>query len=227
MLNVEDEANRVSVSTDPSSNGGALVLGQKELQALVRRSRRARLSSCRRWPGLERGPKAGRSILTDSRAATCLRNRPFVRSRINSNPFSPEYDRPGFGRIEIFTKPGTNAFHGQAFFQYNDQYFNTRSPLYAQSSSLPPYKNLFFGGNVSGPIKKDKASFTLDFERRDITENAFILATDLNASLLPQTVNQALLTPQTRTTIESARGLRNQREQYPCGALSRCSHRPR
>src|SRR5262249_7496619 len=48
---------------------------------------------------------------------------------------------------------------------------------------------------------KDKASFTLDFERRGITENAFILATNLNSNLVPQTMNQGLLTPQTRTSI--------------------------
>lgn len=26
------------------------------------------------------------------------------------NPFSPEYDKLGFGRIEIFTKPGSDKF---------------------------------------------------------------------------------------------------------------------
>jgi hypothetical protein len=48
--------------------------------------------------------------------------------RINSNLFSAEYDRTGFGRIEIFTKPGTDALHGQAFFQFNDQYLNFTQP---------------------------------------------------------------------------------------------------
>jgi hypothetical protein len=31
---------------------------------------------------------------------------------INSNPFSPEYDRPGSGRVDIFTRPGSDQFHG-------------------------------------------------------------------------------------------------------------------
>ena len=200
VVNVEDEANKVSVNTDPNSNGGALVLGQKELQALSDDpDELAQQLQAMAGPGA--GPEGGQ-IYIDGFTGSNLPPKSSIREvRINSNPFSPEYDRPGFGRIEIFTKPGTNAFHGQAFFQFNDQYFNSRSPLYTQSSSLPPYKNLFFGGNLSGPIKKEKASFTLDFERRNITENAFILATDLNSSLVPQTVNQALLTPQTRTTI--------------------------
>lgn len=200
VVNVEDEANRVSVNTDPNSNGGQLVLRQKELEALSDDpDELAQQLQAMAGPGA--GPEGGQ-IYIDGFTGSNLPPKSAIREvRINSNPFSPEYDRPGFGRIEIFTKPGTNDFHGQVFFQFNDQYLNTRSPLYTQSSSLPPYKNLFFGGNVSGPIKKNKASFTLDFERRNITENAFILATDLNSALLPQTVNQALLTPQTRTTF--------------------------
>ncbi len=177
--------------------------------------------------GPARVPKAVRSISTDSPAAICRPSPPFAKSGSIRIRFPPNTT----GRASAASKSSPSrariAFHGQAFFQYNDQYFNSRSPLYTQSSSLPPYKNLFFGGNVTGPIKKNKASFTLDFERRDITENAFILATDLNASLLPQTINQALLTPQTRTTIDSARRLRDQRQQYPCGAFSRCSDRSR
>jgi Carboxypeptidase regulatory-like domain/TonB dependent receptor len=200
VINVEDEANKTAVNTDPSSNGGALVLGQKELQALSDDpDELSQQLQAMAGPGA--GPEGGQ-IYIDGFTGGNLPPKSSIREvRINSNPFSAEYDRTGFGRIEIFTRPGTNTLHGQVFFQYNDQYFNSRSPLYVQSSSLPPYKNLFFGGNLSGPIKKDKASFTLDFERRDITENAFILATDLNSSLFPQTVNQALLTPQTRTTI--------------------------
>jgi hypothetical protein len=176
VVNVEDEANRVLVSTDPNSNGGALVLGQKELQALSDDpDELAQQLQAMAGPGA--GPEGGQ-IYIDGFTGGNLPPKSSIREvRINSNPFSPEYDRPGFGRIEIFTRPGTNDLHGQVFFQFNDQYLNTRSPLYTQSSSLPPYKNLFFGGNLTGPIKKNKASFTLDFERRNITENAFILLT--------------------------------------------------
>src|ERR1039457_4852700 len=198
VINVEDEARKVSA--DPSSNGGAIILKEKELAALSDDpDELSQQLQAMAGPGA--GP-AGGQIYIDGFTGGNLPAKSSIRDvRINSNPFSAEYDRPGFGRIEIFTKPGTNDLHGQVFFQYNDQYFNSRSPLYTESSSLPPYKNLFFGGNLSGPIKKGKASFTLDFERRNITENAFILATDLDSSLNAHTVNQGLLTPQTRTTV--------------------------
>src|SRR6185295_6352316 len=51
------------------------------------------------------------------------------------------------------------------------------------------------------PLKRNKASFTLDFERRQIDENAFILATTLDSNLNPLAVNQALATPQARRSI--------------------------
>src|SRR5260370_21085109 len=119
---------------------------------------------------------------------------------MKSNRYSTEYDRRGFGRIEILTKPGTDFLRGQAFMQYNKEALNSRSPLLGQSKR-PPYKNEFFGFNVSGPIKKQKASFGLDFEHRIVDENAFILATTLDSNLNIVPINQGILTPQTRTTF--------------------------
>jgi hypothetical protein len=55
--------------------------------------------------------------------------------RINSNPFSPEYDTLGYGRIEIFTKPGTDKFHGTAFYNFGDDFWNSRNPYAAEKAS--------------------------------------------------------------------------------------------
>ena len=104
------------------------------------------------------------------------------------------------GVIEILTKPGTDKIRGQAFLQYNKEALNSRSPLLEQSKR-PPYQQQFYGLSLSGPLLKSKASFGFDAEHRTIDENAFILATTLDASLIPLNVNQAVLTPQYRTTL--------------------------
>ncbi len=196
-LTVQDTAS--SVSTDPTSNGTALVLGQKELNTLSDDpDELAQQLQALAGPGA--GPDGGQ-IYIDGFTGGNLPAKASIREiRINSNPYSTEYDRPGFGRIEIFTKPGTDKFHGQAFFQFNDQYLNSRNPLLT-SSTRAPYRNLIDTFNLSGPIIKNKASFGFDFERRDIKENAFVLATTLDANLNPLQVNQAIVTPQTRTNI--------------------------
>jgi hypothetical protein len=196
VVNVEEEANRVN--TDPASNGGALVLGQKELAALSDDPDELE-QQLQAMAGPGAGPNGGQIYIDGFTGGQMPPKNSIREVRINSNPFSPEYDKPGFGRIEIFTKPGTDNFHGQIFTQFNDQYLNSRSPLL--DTSLPPYKQLFYGATLGGPIKKQKASFTLDAEHRDITENAFVLATTLDSSLNPQTLSQAISTPQLRTSL--------------------------
>src|SRR5258708_11113445 len=84
--------------------------------------------------------------------------------------------------------------------QFNDAVLNSRNPLLTQSSR-PPYSTQFYGLNIGGPLKKNKASFTFDVEHRRIGENAFVLATTLDNSLNPTPINQAVATPQLRTTI--------------------------
>jgi hypothetical protein len=197
VVNVEDEDH--SVSTNPDSNGTALVLGQKELAALS--DDPDELSDeLQAMAGPGGGPNGGQ-IYVDGFTGGNMPPKSSIREvRINSNPYSTEYDKPGFGRIEIFTKPGSDKFRGQLFFQFNDQYFNSRSPLLT-TSTRAPYGNKIEGLNVSGPLKANKASFSFDFERRDITENAFVDATTLNSNLLPQSVIQSIVTPQTRTNF--------------------------
>ena len=75
--------------------------------------------------------------------------------RINQNPFSPEFDKLGYGRIEIFTKPGTDKFHGTGFYNFGDSFWNTRNP-YAQQKA--PFLLKEYGGNLSGPINITKAA---------------------------------------------------------------------
>ena len=197
VVNVADETGAVSTQTD--ENGGALVLKEKELAALSDDpDELSEQLQALAGPG---GGPDGAQIYIDGFTGGNLPPKSSIREvRINSNPFAPEYDRPGFGRIEIFTKPGSDKFHGQAFAQFNDEYLNARNPLLDQSNR-PPYQQRFFGVSLMGPLKSQKASFGFDAERRNIDENALILATALDSSLNPVTINEAIQTPQVRTTL--------------------------
>ena len=70
----------------------------------------------------------------------------------------------GFGRIEVFTKPGTDKFRGNVFFNYGNDIFNSRNPYAAQKA---PFDLKEYGGTLSGPLGK-RASFFLDVDRRAI-----------------------------------------------------------
>ncbi len=104
-VDVEGEASKVAVSIDPSSNSDALVLGKSELDSLSDDpDELATQLAALAGPGS--GPTGGPQIYTDGFAGSVPPKSAIREIRINSNPFSSEYDSPGFGRIEILTKPG-------------------------------------------------------------------------------------------------------------------------
>jgi hypothetical protein len=185
-LQIATEAQQVSVSdtaagqlsTDASANVGALVLKNSDLDALPDDPDDLQ-SDLEALAGPAAGP-SGAQFFVDGFSGGQLPPKSSIREiRINSNPFSSEFDRPGFGRIEIFTKPGTDSFHGSLFLNYGDRIFDTRNPFLATE---PGYNSKMLGANLSGPINK-KASFFFDFNRRQIDEDALINAQVLNNSL--------------------------------------------
>src|SRR5580692_6972428 len=114
---VSDEAPTVDVN--PSSNAGAIVISGKELEALPDDPDELQ-SDLEALAGPSAGPNGGQMYI-DGFTAGQLPPKSSIREiRINQNPFSSEYDKLGYGRIEIFTKPGTDKFHGQFMADGND-----------------------------------------------------------------------------------------------------------
>src|SRR5579864_3032160 len=83
--------------------------------------------------------------------------------RVLSN-FQPEYGRNGGAIVNIVTKSGTNALHGDLFEYFRNNALDARN--YFDSSPAPkaPFHNNQFGGSIGGPIRKDKTFFFLDYE---------------------------------------------------------------
>ncbi len=183
------------VNTEPDNNLGAIVLKGPDLESLPEDPDDL-AAALQALAGPASGPNGGQ-IFIDGFTGGNLPPLASIREiRINSNPFSAEYDRPGFGRIEIFTKPGTDRFRGQASFSFNNQALNARSPF---APTRAPYLSRQYGGNLSGPLSKKKASFFFDFEKRDINDDAVINGQILDSNLNIVPVNQTVPTPNRRT----------------------------
>ena len=194
-VTVSTDSNRVT--TDPSQNVGAIVLKAEDLKMLSDDPDDL-ANDLQALAGPAAGPNGGQ-IFIDGFSGGRLPPKESIREiRINSNPFSAEYDRMGFGRIEVFTKPGTDKFRGQAFFNFGDKIFNTRNPFVV--GDVPDFRQEMFGGSVSGPINK-RASFFIDVNRRNIDENALVVATTLDPSLNIVPFNASIVTPLRRTDI--------------------------
>lgn len=185
------------LNTEPDSNTGAVVLKGADIEALPDDPDDLE-AALQALAGPSAGPNGGQ-IFIDGFTGGRLPPKASIREiRINSNPFSAEYDRMGFGRIEILTRPGTDRFRGSASFNFNDNSFNSRNPF---APDRPAYQSRQYGGNLSGPIAKKKASFFVDFEKRDINDIALINATVLDANLIPTPFVESFPTPTRRTTF--------------------------
>ncbi|WP_158787972.1 TonB-dependent receptor [Granulicella sp. L46] len=109
--------------------------------------------------------------------------------RINQNPYSAQYDRLGFGRVEISTKPGTSTLHGEFDSSGTDNVFNARNPY---ATVEPPYYTLNLNGNVSGSFNS-KTSFFVSGLLNDLQNNAIVVTID---PTLLTPVNEAVPAPQ-------------------------------
>jgi hypothetical protein len=148
------------LSTDSASNAGAVVLKGSDLYALSDDPDDL-AADLQALAGPSAGPNGG-SIFVDGFSGGQLPPKESIREiRINQNPFSPEYDKLGYGKIEIFTKPGADKYRGSAQWNFANDFWNTRNP-YA------PDKAYFllneFEGSAGGPLTS-KSSFTLDAQR--------------------------------------------------------------
>jgi hypothetical protein len=164
-----------TVSVDPSQNAGAIVLSEADLDALPDDpdDLEAQLTA---MAGPAAGPN-GPQIFIDGFSGGQMPPKSSIREiRINSNPFASEFDSPGFGRIQIFTKPGTDAYHASGFFILGDHDLDTRDPFVV--GPYPQYNNKQYEAALSGPLGK-KLSWFLT-----ITDRNFNTAQLINGETL-------------------------------------------
>src|ERR1700754_5199206 len=172
-VNVTTSAAQVSVDAD--NNASSTVLKGKDLDALS--DDPDELSSeLTALAGPAAGPNGGQ-IYVDGFTGGQLPPKSSIREiRVNQNPFSAEYDRLGFGRVEVFTKPGTDKLHGNLQVNGNPSQFNSSNPL--ANVEQPPYHTLFMFGNLTGPLSK-VASYNVGGSFRQIQDDQLINSTIL------------------------------------------------
>ncbi|HEX3101173.1 MAG TPA: carboxypeptidase regulatory-like domain-containing protein, partial [Pyrinomonadaceae bacterium] len=179
------------INTNPEANASAIVMKGEELKQLPDDPTELE-AALQALAGPAAGPNGG-EILIDGFSGGKLPPRNSIREiRINQNPFSSEYDKPGFGRIEILTKPGADSWKGEVGSEFEDESFNSRNPF---ATNRPPFQLRNINGNFGGPIIKKRASMFFDGEKENIDNNALINAVILGPTLVPQTLQRSVLSP--------------------------------
>jgi hypothetical protein len=203
-LQIEEEVQKItvsgeapSVSVNPENNASALVISGKEIESLSDDPDELQ-SELEALAGPSAGPNGGQIYIDGFTGGQLPPKSSILEIRINQNPFSAEYDKLGYGRIEITTKPGMSQYHGQVSVNGNSSAFNTRNPF---ATEEPGYHSEFYNGNIGGPISK-KASFFFNMFRRDINDvnvaNAYVLSPDLTQQV---PFSQAVLNPRMRMNL--------------------------
>jgi len=112
--------------------------------------------------------------------------------KINNNPYSARFSRPGRARLEIITKGGTPNYHGSLNFLFRDSVFDATN---AFAIVKPHERRQYYEGSVTGPIGHSKhTSFllALDEDLQDqqgvVDPTALAAAESLGFDAIPQTV---------------------------------------
>jgi hypothetical protein len=188
----------LNLSVQAENNASALVLKGSALDALS--DDPDELSSeLQALAGPAAGPNGG-EIYIDGFTGGQLPTKSSIREiRVNQNPFSAQYDKLGYGRIEIFTKPGTDKWHGQGMGMFNDSTLNSRNPF---ASTEPGYHREFMDGSLGGQLSK-RASIFIDGGRRDMAGDSVVSAVVLDSNLQQTAFSQAVPNPNTNTNLSS------------------------
>ncbi len=182
---VVEENSGPSVSTDAASNATATVLQGDDLAALSDDPEDLQ-SDLQALAGPSAGPGGG-SVFIDGFSGGELPPKESIREiRINQNPFSPEFDKLGLGRIEIFTKPGADKYRATLNYNFATDAWNSRNPY---SGAKAPLLLNEFENPIGGPINK-RTSFALDLNQNNVDNGAIVNAVTVDRQTL--TVNPLL-----------------------------------
>jgi hypothetical protein len=185
-----------SLDTSADNNASAVVIKGKDLDALSDDPDELQ-NELNALAGPSAGPNGGQ-IYIDGFAGGQLPPKSSIREiRVNQNPFSAEFDKLGYGRIQILTKPGTDKFHGSFMAMGNDSVFNTMNPFV---TSQPPYYTMFTSANAGGALGKSTSWFTSFFDRQNHS-NSIVNAELLDANGNVYNYSTAVASPQSRLDL--------------------------
>lgn len=107
--------------------------------------------------------------------------------RVSTAVYTAESGAAGGAQINLVSKTGSNKFHGGVFEYLRNDIFDAKT--YFDSNSLPPLRMNQFGGDLGGPILKDRTFFYMNYEglRQSIGDTQ-------EAAYVPNAAARALIT---------------------------------
>jgi hypothetical protein len=82
--------------------------------------------------------------------------------RVSTSNYTVESGANGGAQVNVVTKSGSNAYHGNAYEYLRNNILDSRSPF--DGSAIPPFRLNQFGASLGGPVIKDKFFFFANYE---------------------------------------------------------------
>jgi hypothetical protein len=178
----EVNADTSGISVEPDQNMNAIILDEKMIMDLLPDNEDDMLEFLQSLAGPAAGGVSGGQdgpqIYIDGFPGGRLPPRESIlQIRINQNPLSAEYARPGQGRIEIITKPGTEQWHSSVGFTVRNSALDARN---AFALTKPDVDQRHYSFTLSGPIIKKRISFFFNGDQRTFDTSQIVNAITLN-----------------------------------------------
>jgi hypothetical protein len=91
--------------------------------------------------------------------------------RVLTNTFDAEYGRNSGSIVNVITKSGTNALHGNVYEFFRNKALNANPYCFSPDGcDKPQFNQNQFGGTFGGPIKKNRTFFFTSYEGRRIRQ---------------------------------------------------------
>ncbi len=172
-IDVEEQSGKVN--TDSSENLNAVSIQRADLDNLPSLGQDY-VATLSRFLDAGSVATGGVSLIVDGVEATKagVSASAIQEIKINNNPYSSEFSRPGRSRIEIITKAGSEQYHGEANFVFRDQHLNGRE---AFALTRPAEQRRIYEGSLIGPLVNGKTtSFLLTFDHEANDFQAIVYA---------------------------------------------------
>lgn len=125
--------------------------------------------------------------------------------KVDNSTFSAEYGRSSGAIVNIATRGGGNSFHGELFEFFRNNALDARNFFDAVK---PQFKRNQFGGNLGGPIIKDRTFFFFSYEglrqRQGLTLTSNVLTDAQRASATNPTVVKLLPLIPRATSVDAS-----------------------
>jgi hypothetical protein len=163
------------ISAAANANRDAVVLDDKELKNLPVFDRDI-VGTLARFLDASALGTGGVTLVVDGMEARKVGVAPSAiqQVKINQDPYSAEFPRPGRGRIEVITKAGTDKYRGSMDFIFRDAQLNARDPF---ADSRPPGQRRIYEAVLGGPVRDGKrTSFLVTLARREENLQSIVFA---------------------------------------------------